>query len=242
MYNNITVAAPMQDSIGYSVGPVGTLLAGFLPGTFFCPSSPLQKGNTLNYDAPGASGIYYPGVMMPTYAGISGSDDYNAVTGTYGTASSGGALYPNSAVSISALQDGTSQVMLLGEQSAYGKDASGNRGDIRSATGFAGFMGVGYVSYPNGPPSSGNANWTTDNRTFNLTTVRYAVNYKTFDTNNANGLVTNGGTNKPIQSAHYGGAYVLMGDGSVKFLNEQMAVQVLKNIANIDDGRAVKDF
>jgi len=233
--------AVMQDGFGYNLGStVGTLLQGFQPGILLCPSSPLPKGNSQSYDYPGSSPVYYPGVVMPTYAGISGSDDYGQISGQYGVASSGGALYPNSAVSITSMTDGTSQTIVVGEQSAFAKDpATGDRYDIRSAGGFAGFMGVGLAGYPKGPNS---AAWSGDNRTFNLTTIRYGVNYKDYNGTQANGLIYNGGVNKPIQSAHAGGAFVLLGDASVKYLNENIQLQVLKNISNIDDNRAVKDF
>ena len=72
----------------------------------------------------------------------------------------------------------------------------------------------------------------------NLTSVRYKVNE--FN----QGLASNycGGSNSAIQSAHPGGASVLLGDGSVRFLREALDLQTLYNLANRDDGKVVGDF
>ena len=244
MYEKITSPAPgagavMQTNIGRSNFRVGILLMGFHPPVMICPATPLLKGNRVPYNYPDSSTMYYTDTVMPTYAGICGSDDFMSEEGTYGIASSGGTLFPGSAVSIDAMKDGTSRTIIMGEQSDYGRDDSGQQFDIRSATGFAGFMGVFNAGFPRGPNAS---LWQSDNRIFNCLTVRYPVNFKTFDRTPAMGLLTNGGTNKPIQSAHAGGAFVLMGDSSVKFLHEGIPVQILKDLSNINDRRSVKDF
>jgi hypothetical protein len=43
------------------------------------------------------------------------------------------------------------------------------------------------------------------------------------------------GGNQPIQSAHEGGAFGLVADGSVHFLAEQMDLQTLFDLCNRDD-------
>ena len=244
MYQSITTPFPgkgavMQNNIGRANPWVGILLKGFHPAVMICPGTSLSKGNNIHYNHPAAGGKYYTGTVMPTYVGICGSDDFKATTGDYGIASSGGTLFASSAVSIGAMHDGSSQTIVIGEQSDYGRDDSGEQYDIRSATGFAGFMGVFNAGYPAGPNASA---WETDNRVFNGTTIRYPVNFKTFDPTPAMGLLTNGGTNKPIQSVHSGGAFVLRGDSSVKFLNESVSLQILKDLSNINDRRVVPNF
>lgn len=244
MYEKITTPAPgpgavMQTNIGRANIRVGFLLMGFHPPVMICPATPLSKGNQLPFDYPGSTSIYYRDTVMPTYAGICGSDDFKSDAGTYGIASSGGSLFPGSAVSIGAIRDGSSHVIVIGEQSDFGRDNASRQFDIRSATGFAGFMGVFNGGYPRGPNAS---LWLGDNRIFNLTTVRYPVNFKVFDPKSKEGLLTNGGTNKPIQSVHAGGAFVLTAAGSVKFLKESIELQTLKNLANIDDRHVVSDF
>jgi len=244
VYEKITTpgsggGAVMQNNIGRANFAVGILLAKFHPAILLCPSSVLSVGNNIAFDHPNSTNKYYAGTVMPNYAGISGSDDFMSEAGNFGIASSGGSLFGGSAVSIGSMTDGTSRVIVIGEQSDYGTDESGTQFDIRSATGFAGFMGVFNQGYPRGPNASA---WQTDNRVFNCTTVRYPINFKTFDPTPTMGLLTNGGTNKPIQSIHAGGAFVLMGDASVKFMNESISLRVLKDLSNINDHRAVPSF
>ena len=69
------------------------------------------------------------------------------------------------------------------------------------------------------PPAAGWGNGA-DNRTFNLTTVRYKVGFKGGVA--TVGMAYNCGTNKGIQSAHVGGAHVLMADGTVRFINNTL--------------------
>ncbi len=52
------------------------------------------------------------------------------------------------------------------------------------------------------------------------------------------------GINAPggIRSHHPGGACVLLADGSVWFLSDSLAVDVLRGLAEMNDGRAVPEF
>ncbi len=49
-------------------------------------------------------------------------------------------------------------------------------------------------------------------------------------------------SNVAINSPHPGGANVLLGDRSVRFLRESVVLQTLYNLANRDDGKVVSDF
>ena len=66
-------------------------LSGWKPGVYYCPKSPMEPLDSR-------------GIMLPSYAGISGSADsagtnyYSSVAGKWGIASSGGILVPNHAV------------------------------------------------------------------------------------------------------------------------------------------------
>jgi hypothetical protein len=70
-------------------------------------------------------------------------------------------------------------------------------------------------------------------RIFNLTCVLHRINEKSFS---ALGVPGNCGPNRAIQSAHPGGALAAMGDGTVRFLDQQLDIQTLYNLANRDDG------
>jgi prepilin-type processing-associated H-X9-DG protein len=75
-------------------------------------------------------------------------------------------------------------------------------------------------------------------RHFNLTAVRHRLNEKSIT---AAGVALNCGANSPVQSAHPGGANVLLCDGSVRFLPELIAPSTLFNLANRDDGHVLSE-
>ena len=51
-------------------------------------------------------------------------------------------------------------------------------------------------------------------------------------------LVQGGG----FSSSHEGGAHFGMGDGSVRFISENINVAIFQNLANRDDGEMISDF
>ena len=90
-----------------------------------------------------------------------------------------------------------------------------------------------------------------DNRTFQLTTIRYQINQKQGwpdgPTNDGNcgstGVCDDGGTNIPLNSAHTGGVNGLLADGSVRFLQNNLALVTLAQLATRDDGTVLSsDF
>jgi prepilin-type processing-associated H-X9-DG protein len=76
------------------------------------------------------------------------------------------------------------------------------------------------------------ADWLGPN-TQQLTTVLHPVGFKS-----ASGLGVFS-PHTPIQSAHPGGANVLLCDGAVRFLSASLPVEVLYALADRDDGLAV---
>lgn len=195
-------------------------IKGFQPGIFFCPSSPLPKGATAS------TNVGYP---VPTYCAITGNWQVQVCPTYpgYGNTSSAGVLHDNSAVQMSHVTDGTSQTMVIGEQSDWGRDfATGNQYDIRSQQPYGGFMGSAYPkSCSLGMQAAGS---------YIGTAVRHKINDKAYDpaTAGALGKTVDWGGNKSIQSAHYNGAFVLMCDGTVKFLSESTPViEVLMRLA-----------
>jgi prepilin-type processing-associated H-X9-DG protein len=91
-----------------------------------------------------------------------------------------------------------------------------------------------------------------DTRSFNITTIRYAINRKrgwsdsiapggccaacvTGDPNTA-GVCYNAGANTPLNSAHTGGVNAAMADGSVRFIRDSVPLANLQAAAVRDDG------
>ena len=76
-----------------------------------------------------------------------------------------------------------------------------------------------------------------DDRFFNITTVRYGINSKSWNQVGVGDAYY--GANRPIQSAHPGGAQVNMADGSVRFLDELLDLPTLYNLSNRADGKSI---
>jgi prepilin-type processing-associated H-X9-DG protein len=58
----------------------------------------------------------------------------------------------------------------------------------------------------------------------------------------SNGTNENTGNNIPISSAHSGGANVAMGDGSVKFISENIPLLTLQYLSDRADGNVVNSY
>ena len=188
-----------------------------------CPSSPLPK--LVLTDS-----VHAAYIMSPNYTGIAGATDHptardkSTAGGAAGRIGYGGVLLEGKSVSIAAIRDGTSNTMILGEQSDFCTDATGARKDCRADCRHGFCMGPG------------NDGW---ERQFNIITVVHRVNEKS---SNALGVSGNCGPNTPIQSAHPGGAMVVMVDGSTHFLIEGTETQTLYDMANRDDDHVISAF
>jgi prepilin-type N-terminal cleavage/methylation domain-containing protein len=186
-----------------------------------CPSSPLPVWVLNSPDHNNAN------IMSATYTGNAGATDHSTARaksgtgGATGRVSWGGTLVAERAITLSEIIDGTSNTLIVVEQSDFCFDADGVEQDCRSDC-WHGF-----------PMGWGNDGW---DRIFNTTCVLHPINEKTFE---ALGVPGNCGPNRPIQSVHSGGAQVLLTDGSAHFASEGIDIQVLYNLSNRDDGLAV---
>jgi prepilin-type N-terminal cleavage/methylation domain-containing protein/prepilin-type processing-associated H-X9-DG protein len=219
-------------SYGFTTGQIhinqynGKLVKGLAINVLFCPSTPLERWALKGYLPP-------IGVQRPTYTGIAGADDHESVinldtnppvefSALVGRLSFGGVFAPHKFILASEITDGLSNTLMVGEQSDLCFNASGVTMDCRSDYWHGFPMGCG--SGPTG-------------RAFNVTTVRWQINNNSMELTGVGPTAYVSGCNRPIQSAHSGGAQGLMADGSVQFLSESLNLQVLKNLANRNDGR-----
>lgn len=204
-----------------------------------CPSSPLPQMTDPLATTP-------KGVMMPTYVGNSGAATMGGgpnpdAEPTYkGVMASSGILVPNRSVSLSDVSDGSTNTMMLGEQSAFGRDVSGNSIDVRSSNSHGAWVG----STGSGTPGDG-AWFCTNFQSWNITTLRYPINFldpAAAQAGGATGVGPEDGANRPIQSIHTGGANVALTDGSVRFVGESIDYTLLTNLANRNDGNEISGF
>jgi prepilin-type processing-associated H-X9-DG protein len=181
----------------------------------------------------------------PTYTCILGSNlhpsaDNNARNGPV---SGGGVIVLTGGVSMADITDGTSNTVMVGEQSdsAFPRRGDPFENDIRSSDSRGGFMGTSYVVKPNGNGSmrgcrSGNPQLVNCERCYNTTTINlWSINQKTYHF----ASMGDQRCGTPIQSVHPGGAMLLFADGHVALGRDGMPLQVLKNLADRDDRRVV---
>jgi len=181
----------------------------------FCPSSNLERSVTI-----------YPHafqIALPQYVGIAGSAEHASArevpilpTGQ-GKISFGGALPVDTRLRLARIIDGTSNTMLLGEQSDWCYDAAGALITCSSDC-LHGFI--------MGPRRNGFS------RSFNLTTLAHPINEKNIE---AYGVQGNCGPNRAVQSSHPGGAHVALLDGSIQFLSDETDLATLMALADRDD-------
>lgn len=231
-------------SPGYTGQGVGNTINGpLVRGKTFpflaCPSSPLP----MLKDTGG--GIQ---TQISQYAGIAGAVD-DAAGGVFfnsgstpqlnsdnccscnvqGVHARGGVLVAIKAVRIAEITDGTSNVLVLSEQSDFAKNAAGQTVVITNNHGW--MMGTANVSE------------TTNQRHFNLTTVRYPPNaVKVVGGTSLQGVCNNDGANNGVYSAHTGGVQAALADGSARFISENIDLTTLKRVSTRNDGQVTSEF
>jgi prepilin-type N-terminal cleavage/methylation domain-containing protein len=249
---------------------------GMVIGTYQCPSSPLPVFcpypptitsipiTTIPNDRMAASYVAIAGATSwPAYTEARLSDDATLTTCCQpGIVSAGGVLIPNGQIRIADVTDGTSNIMLVSEQSDWLILDNGTRADWRASVPHGYAMGTqGYGPPPTDASWHWNGAYSGDWRAFNTTTIRYAINKKSgwangglatpptgyfsaslniyFGNCAAGGVCLQTGSNTPLNSAHPGGVNALIGDGSVRFLSDNTALDTLKALATRDDGQVV---
>ena len=211
-----------------------------------CPSSPLPQFSTST--ASGDSGY-----QRPSYTCILGADNHPSAmlanSQFRGPVSDGGVITLERGQRFGGITDGTSNTIVVGEQSGQifasnglplpiGGPTDNSDGRVDNNRGF--HMGTSHVGFPSGNFSMDTGkNCTHSNcaRCYNTTTIstRGIV---------SRGLVFNDygelRCNKPLNSTHTGGINVVFADGHVQFVDQSLPLATLKNLVNRDDGSVVE--
>jgi prepilin-type N-terminal cleavage/methylation domain-containing protein/prepilin-type processing-associated H-X9-DG protein len=207
-----------------------------------CPASTLPQWNKIDEES-GTSGYR---AWEATYTAILGSNQHTSTdtSANNGPVSDGGVLCLRKTlrdgVKISQITDGTSNTVMVGEQSDWSNPLQSDPlySDMRSSDSRGAFMGTSYVTQPRGPGSLTGCGGVGSNncmRCYNSTTVVANLGSKTF-------VFAQSGDERcgtPIQSVHPGGAMCLFADGRVEFISNTITLAVFKNLVDRDDGNAI---
>lgn len=217
-----------------------------------CPSSPLPSKR----DTGGGFST------ITQYHGISGASNGNGFTNptggiqvccgccggqtALGEIGGSGTLVVGESVGFKDMTDGTSNVMAVGEASNFIWSAAPTAGGSKTVpvNGAHGIMmGSPNVMTVKRSVELYGYGWLGLERPFNMTTVRYSPNAPAID-NNANwpGVGDNYGSNNPLSSAHTGGVQILLGDGSVRFLSDNIDMLTIRRLATRSDGQVLGEF
>lgn len=153
IFNNVSMSFTFYlNDAPASVGPNQLAFEGAQFPVMRCPASSLPFWND-----PAVSGAGY-NAWEPTYTCILGSNTHPTAdtTANNGPVSDGGVLVlrnkADGAVRIAQITDGTSNTIMVGEQSAWSDPLNATQyyADMRSSDSRGAFMGTSYVTQPNG--------------------------------------------------------------------------------------------
>ncbi|WP_437192841.1 DUF1559 domain-containing protein [Planctomicrobium sp. SH527] len=204
-----------------------------------CPSSPLSDFNHAHMT------LSYQGMTMD-YVGVTGAypDPLNRAQMCTGENLASSSAYCRNGIMVAFeskrmrdCTDGTTNTILIAEQS----------GAVNKVSRSANYLG-GWFSVANTLPTSITAGTSFPPSTTGfwyaggLTTVRYPPNAYSNSTSPPTAANSQGSFNTVTNSFHTGGINILLADGSVRFLSENVDFATYRYLSCRDDGQVIGEF
>jgi prepilin-type N-terminal cleavage/methylation domain-containing protein len=213
---------------------VKMILDGYIVNAYRCPSTVMPKLRDVNESRQ----------MTPAFALSAGSNLHESTDhlGPNGAHCSAGGIFPGSlARRMAEVSDGTSNTLMLGEQSNW---VANQKNNFRTAFEPSGpWMGGKNWRIP-----SGDGTWSatgvhdfnilnSDMRSYAMTTIRDAPNPK-----GTASYMNNVQCNTPLTSAHASGVNTVLADGAVRFITDNINLITFKSLADRDEGNPLGEF
>lgn len=222
-----------------------------------CPSNPMDRfltqtssSATQNDGAPaevryqradyvGVGGGYnMTGATASHWYGYHGMNDYNGIFVALDSRNTQTASFRD-------ITDGTSNTLAVGEQSNFIRSLNTSTGEVT----FHDSREYGHRggAWSGGGGHNGNGSWYGNWE--GHSSIRVGINYahtsgynNPLGTGNDPGKGGRSGHHTIFTSAHPGGALFVLGDGSTRFVSENITLDTLRNLANRADGKVLGEY
>lgn len=234
IYNRLNWLLPGYAWYFSSVDPAHEAATMTILPVYICPSSTTKSFWEYR---PDVAGDFF-NQALTHYVGIAGSSRLEAMP--CGSTSQGGTFMKNLSKGVRDMLDGTSNCMMVGEYSGRAKGVAGGKQTAAAALNrvnpvpWYGFYecppNPNPVSCPSNPPC---ATW------HGYKTITFAPNLYWWSDGSA---ISTNINQQSLKSEHSGGIHVLMGDGAVRFLSENINLNTYYNLADISDAQILGEF
>lgn len=219
---------------------------GLIIDTYRCPSSaaPANGGDPVLSNTQNGQLMDYVGISGAISDGgtFTATNKCSGVTSHGGIHCNNGTLVALEAFKMAGITDGTSNTLIVAEQSGMVRDSAGLRLDTRAnyRGGWSGFGGNGtdlaaINKLPDAP--TGARVWGSG-----TTTVRYAINFKgDINASFYRGANSPWDANTILNSFHAAGIQTVRADGSVHYLSDTTDFLTIRKLASKDDGLVISE-
>lgn len=238
LYNQLDMMSAGRSFSGATSGTNATVLRDQKISVYICPSSTLDPNGTT---VAGTTTHNTSRIQVPMYVGVAGASIGTAPEfpqGTnvgfangFGIYTNNGMLQWNQNIRMKHCTDGTTNTIIVAEQSGLVGTS-----DLRSGY-YGGYTGATFPSpvtfTVQTAPGVGSTVWSGG-----LSSFRVRINSK----NTAVGSDRSYDPNTAWTSSHATGVHVLLTDGSVRFISESVDMNTLRSLAARNDGGVVGEY